>query len=252
MTDACYDFTGRTALVTGGSKGIGRGCVEAFARGGAKVAFTYRREDGSVRDLLAWGQGHGFSVYGVQADAADAMSYGPLFDAVYTFTEGSLHILVNNVGDAISRSTFAASDDALWVNCLTLNFLSATRASRTFLPLLQKGPGAVIVNVSSIAGSTTGAGDSLHYGVSKAALDTFTVGLARELKTVRVVGVAPSAIDTDFQVRHSSPERLRKIVDQVPIGRIGTVQEVVDVITFLASDRARYVSGTVVKISGGR
>ncbi len=252
MTDTCYEFTGRNALVTGGSKGIGRGCVEALGRGGANVAFTYRHEDESVRGLRVWGQDHGVNLYGVQADAVNPASYGPLRDAVTAFTGGDLHILVNNVGDAVARSAFVASDDALWVNCLTLNLLSATRASRTFLPLLQKSPGAVIVNVSSIAGSTTGAGDSLHYGVSKAALDTFTVGLARELKTVRVVGVAPSAIDTDFQARHSSPERLRKIVEQVPLGRIGTVQEVVDGIMFLASERASYVSGTIVKISAGR
>jgi NAD(P)-dependent dehydrogenase (short-subunit alcohol dehydrogenase family) len=72
------------------------------------------------------------------------------------------------------------------------------------------------------------------------------------LKTVRVVGVAPSAIDTDFQIRHSTPERLRKVLDQVPLGRIGTVQEVVDVIAFLASGHAAYVSGSVVKILAGR
>ena len=252
MTNTGYDFTGKAALVTGGSKGIGRGCVEAFGRGGAKVAFTFRHEDASVRDLQAWGQAHGVSLLGVQADAIDPTSYVPLRDAVSAFTGGVLHILVNNVGDPIRRSAFAASDDALWVDCLTLNFLSATRATRSFLPLLQQSDGAVIVNVSSIAGSTTGAGDSLHYGVSKAALDTFTVGLARELKTVRVVGVAPSAIDTDFHLRHSTPARLQKILDQVPLGRIGTVQEVVDVIAFLVSGHAAYVSGSVVKISAGR
>ncbi|HEX7551687.1 MAG TPA: SDR family oxidoreductase [Candidatus Methylomirabilis sp.] len=226
VTNTGYDFTGKTALLTGGSKGIGRGCVEAFGRGGAKVAFTYRHEDGSVRDLWAWGQAHGVSLFGVQADAVDPASYDPLCRAVSAFTGEVLHILVNNIGDPIRRSAFAASDDVLWVDCLTLNLLSATRATRTFLPLLQRSDGAVIVNVSSIAGSTTGAGDSLHYGVSKAALDTFTAGLARELKTVRVVGVAPSAIDTDFHLRHSTPARLQKVLDQVPLGRIGTVQEV--------------------------
>jgi len=248
----CYDLSGKTAVVTGGSKGIGRGCVEEFGRRGAKVVFTYRREDTSVHDLRAWGDAHGVKLLGVQADAADLGSYALLRDAVSGFSGGVLHILVNNVGDVIRRSTFADSDDALWVECLSLNLLSATRATRVLLPLLQRSDHAVIVNVSSMAASTTGAGDSLHYGVSKAALETFTVGLARELKTIRVVGVAPSAIDTDFQRRHSTPERLNKILGQVPLGRIGTVQEVVEVVAFLVSDRAAYVSGAVVKISGGR
>jgi 3-oxoacyl-[acyl-carrier protein] reductase len=245
-------FAGKTVLVTGGSKGIGLACVRAFAEAGATVFYTFRDEDQSVAELKAWAKGR--DVAGCRSDATDAAAVTALVDGIGAATGGALDVLVNNVGDAVRRSSFADSDDALWTASLEVNLMSAVRMTRAFLPLLKASPAGVVVNMSSIAGTTTGAGDSLHYGVAKAALDTFTKGVAREMAgtPVRVVGVAPSAIDTDFQTRHSSPDRLQKIVDQTPLRRVGTAEEVAETVLFLASDKASYISGDTVMLTGGR
>ncbi len=173
------DSAGRVALVTGGSKGIGRSCVQHLASDGAKVGFTCRKDDESVRSLLDWAQDAGLDAFKILSDASDTAAYDSLLKAVGERTRGKLDILINNVGDPIRRSSFANSDPQLWEQCLNLNLLSAVRTTLTFLPMLRKSSAAAIINISSMAGTTTGAGDSLHYGVSKAALETFTVGRAR-------------------------------------------------------------------------
>ncbi|MFM2130548.1 MAG: hypothetical protein RL477_2094 [Pseudomonadota bacterium] len=244
---------GQKVLVTGGSRGIGRACVETFSGLGCDVRFTYLRDDKSADAVVAAARGRGESVAAIRLDAADPAAYAGLGDAVKNAL-GGLDILVNNVGDAVRRSSFADSDDKLWTDSLDLNLLSAVRAVRALRGLLLESKGGVIVNMSSIAAFTTGAGDSLHYGVAKAALNTFTTGLAREFAgtSLRVVGVAPSAIDTDFQTRHSSPDRLAKVVAQTPLGRVGTAQEVAWTVAMLASPRSGYVSGAILPVTGGR
>jgi 3-oxoacyl-[acyl-carrier protein] reductase len=243
----------RKVLVTGGSRGIGRACVTLFATCGARVAFTYRQDEKDATDLVSWATRRSMIVRALRTDAADAASYGRLSGDV-TAALGSLDILVNNIGDAVRRSSFAQSDDKLWTDSLTINLLSAVRATRALRPLLVASDAGVIVNISSIAATTTGAGDSLHYGVAKAALNTFTIGLAKEFAgtKVRSVGVSPSAIDTDFQTRHSSAERLKKIVEQTPSGRVGTAAEVAWAVALLASPQSAYINGAIVPVTGGR
>lgn len=244
---------GRKVLVTGGGRGIGRACVELFASLGCAVRFTYLRDDKAANALVTSAGKDGRDVAALRLDAAEAAAYDRLAEEI-AGSLGGLDILVNNVGDAIRRSSFAQSDDQLWVNSLNLNLLSAVRAVRALRPLLLASDGGVVVNMSSIAAFTTGAGDSLHYGVAKAALNTFTIGLAREFTgtKLRAVGVAPSAIDTDFQTRHSSPERLEKIVAQTPVGRVGSAEEIAWTVAMLASPLSAYVSGAVLPVTGGR
>jgi 3-oxoacyl-[acyl-carrier protein] reductase len=244
----------RIILVTGGSKGIGRACVEQFALEGARVAFTWAHDRKAAEDLVAWGKSKRGALTAICADAARLSSYPALQRRIANLGKGRLDVLVNNAGDAIRRSSFIDSDDALWQQSLDLNLLSAVRACRSLLPLLFASPSGVIVNVSSIAASTTGAPDSLHYGVAKAALETFTRGLAKELSgsRVRIAAVAPSAIDTEFQKRHSSQERLGRVISQTPMGRIGTAREVAAMVRMLASADASYVSGAVLPVTGGR
>jgi len=244
---------GRKILVTGGSRGIGRACVTLFVTCGAHVAFTYKQDEKAAKELETWATSHSAKVRALRADATDAASYERMPTDV-TAALGGLDILINNVGDAVHRSSFAQSDDKLWTDSLTINLLSAVRATRALRPLLIDSTAGVVVNMSSIAAATTGAGDSLHYGVAKAALNTFTIGLAKEFAgtNVRAVGVSPSAIDTDFQTRHSSPERLQKIVEQTPSGRIGTADEVAWAVALLASPRSSYINGAILPVTGGR
>lgn len=245
----CY---GKHVLVTGGSKGIGRACVEEFINAGATVIATYRQADSSLESLSETHDPTQLLL--IQSDATSPSDCSDLANAVNSTFTGKLHVLVNNVGDAVQRSSFEDSDDALWESSLSINLLSAVRTTRAFLPMLRASKNGVIVNISSIAATSGGGNDSLHYGVAKAALNRFTRGLSKELThgDVRVVGVAPSAIDTDFQNRHSSRDRLEKIIDQTPLGRIGTAQEVARMVVFLSSDNAAFVSGETIEITGGR
>ncbi|OGL70613.1 hypothetical protein A3B32_03570 [Candidatus Uhrbacteria bacterium RIFCSPLOWO2_01_FULL_53_9] len=245
-------FSNRTALVTGASKGIGRAVVMSLASQGAHVLFTYRTNDNSVVTLKEWARTKHVQVTGVLCDHTDAFSDADLRAAIVDV--GRLDILVNNVGDVVKRATFEESDDHLWRAAVEINLMAPVHITRLCLPWLARSDRAAIVNVSSIAGCHGGSGDSLHYASAKGALNIFTKGLAKELalKGIRVNGVAPSAIDTDFQTRHSSPERVARVVAGTPMGRMGTAQEVADVVVFLASDGASYISGETILIAGGR
>ncbi len=247
-----FDYSSRTALVTGASKGIGRATVMNLALLGATVFFTYRSDDESVKTLLDWAVEGNHNVRGIQCDHADKNAYKNLESEITK--DGRLDILVNNVGDVLRRSSFEDSDDDLWMDTLNVNMMATIRTTKLCLRLLKQSDSAVVVNVSSISGISGGGGDSLHYATSKGAMNTFTKGLAKEFTKIgiRVNGVAPSAIDTNFQEKHSSKERLDRIVSGTPMGRIGKAEEVADVITYLASGAASYVSGETVVISGGR
>ncbi|MDO8463213.1 MAG: SDR family NAD(P)-dependent oxidoreductase [bacterium] len=232
---------GRTALVTGGTKGIGRAIADALTSAGARVWVTARTMPAVSTSAV------------IVCDAVDPAAIAALADHLGGEC-ASLDILVNNVGDAVRRSSFTASDDTLWRAALDTNLLSTVRTTHALLSLLTASTHAVIVNVSSIAARTGGSGDSLHYAVAKAGVDAFTIGLAKELgpRGVRVVGVAPSVIATDFQARHSTADRTDRIIAQTPLGRVGTPDDVASVVAFLASDAARYISGETVLVSGGR
>jgi 3-oxoacyl-[acyl-carrier protein] reductase len=243
----------RKILVTAGSRGIGRAVVEAFLARGDHVVATARPSSPSYVEISARSAASAGQLRIVEFDAMIASDYEHLFDQVAS-KEGQVDVLVNNVGDTLRRSPFAESDDELWVKTFEINVLSAVRCSRLFYPLLKEASPSVVINVASIAARTGGAGDSTHYGAAKAALVALTKGLASEWgkDQIRVVGVAPSAIDTDFQRKHSTEERLAKIVAQTPAGRLGTAEEVAAVIEFLSTSDAGYINGETVFLTGGR
>lgn len=249
MSADTTDFHGKTVFVSAGSKGIGRGLVEAFVELGSKVLTTYRSEDESAESLKSLSDN-------LECLQVDFLKSDDIEKCATWLSEKATKIdfFINNAGDAIERSAFKDSEDKLWESNFQLNLMSLVHLTKKSFTLFNHDTETVIINVSSIAGTTSGAGDSLHYGVSKAAVNTFTKGLAKEWGkfNIRVCGVAPSAIDTNFQQRLSSPERVQKIVDQTPLGRIGQVEEVVDPILFLCSSAASYISGETLSITGGR
>ena len=229
-------------LVTGGSRGIGLETVKRFIKSGSKVYFTdLRPKKYSFKHK---------NLISIKCDMTKLSQINKLKRILKK--EKKIDILVNNVGDAIKRSSFLESNDKLWKDSLDLNLMSAVRTTRTVLEMLKKSKNGVIINVSSVASRIGGSGDSLHYGVAKAGLNVFTTGLARELKSIRVLGIAPSAVDTDFQKRHSSKARLQKVINATPMGRIASAKEIADLVYFLSSSKASYVSGDTIFITGGR
>lgn len=253
MKPILIDLTGKRALVTGGSSGIGRTIVEKLSQAGARVAVNYIDPPQAALALVEelQKQRGPQSALAVKADISQPDSVKSLFEQIQA-AFGGLDILVNNAG---IESMYAAIDLPIeeWDRILDVNlrgaFLCAQSAARM---MRDQGQGGVVVNISSMHDTIARLG-AVHYCVSKAGLTMLTKTLAIEWAAygIRVVAVSPGAIET--------PER-KEIIDGmwrdlfskwVPLGRFGQTQEVADVVAFLASDLAAYITGTTVYIDGG-
>ena len=244
------DFINKTALITGGSKGIGRSICEEFAKRGTAVIFTYRKNDKSVKSLINLSKKYNQKIYGYKTNNLTDKNL-KIFLKKIKKKHKKVNFLINNIGDAIKRSEFVKSSDDLWLKSLDFNLMSAVRTTKHLLNLFRSDQLNSIVNIGSISGKTFGQGDSLHYGVSKSALHGFTVGLSKELKKTRVNCVAPNAVDTDFQKRHSSKQRIKNIIKKNKSGRLATSKEVADLTLYLCSRKADFINGEIIFMTGG-
>ncbi len=238
----------RIVFVSGGSRGIGKAIVNKFLRAGCKVYFTYKNSKNLEIKKLNFLNNK--NLVGIKCDMNNLNEITKI--KKFLQKEDKIDVLINNVGDVIKRTSFVNSDDKLWLKVININLMSAVRTTKILLKLLKKSNNGVIVNVSSIASRTGGGGDSLHYSVAKSAINTFTHGLAKELKKIRVIGVAPSAVDTDFQKKYSTKKRLKKIIKDTPLGRIGTPEEISEFVFFASSSKASFLSGETIFFTGGR
>ncbi|GFG52688.1 oxidoreductase [Mycolicibacterium agri] len=247
------EFRGQTVLVTGASSGIGAAVAVALATAGASVAVHYRSNADGARAVLDTVTSAGARGLLVKADLTEPSGADEVVGAVEAEL-GSIDILINNAGDLGQRAEVADVSDEVYQHIMDLNIGTVFRVCRRVVPtMVERGSGA-IVNVSSIAARTGGGGRSVIYASAKAAVSTFTRGLAREVGSsgVRVNAVAPGVIDTPFHDRHSTPERLEKIAASNPLKRIGTPQDCVGPVLFLASPvMAGYVTGQVIEVNGG-
>ena len=179
-------------LITGGSRGIGQGLVQRFISEDTKIYLTYRKKNKFIKELQKK-KSNGNEIITIKCDFLNDSFIKKINQVIKK--EKKIDLLINNVGDAIKRSKFIISEDSLWEKSIKLNLLNPIKLTKKLLPQLNKSKKSVIINISSIASRTGGGGDSLHYAVSKAGINIFTKGLAKEMKkTVRVVGIAPSAI----------------------------------------------------------
>ena len=254
----------KVIFITGGSRGIGLAIGRKFAKEGNKVYFTYLKSKKSYFNKFAYFQSK--NVIPIKCDMRNPKQIKLLLKKLHK--EKKIDVLVNNVGDVIARSSFHKSSIDLWDKTINLNLMSAVRTTHALLPLLLKATPKdasgnmydtkipVVINISSIASRAGGSGDSLHYGVAKAALNIFTSGLAREFKRydfgIRVVGIAPSIVDTDFQKRNSTKKRINKIIDLTPMRRMASAEEIANYAFFVASEKASYLSGDTIFVTGGR
>ena len=243
----------KVIFITGGSRGIGLSIGKKFAAEGAKVYFTYLKSKKSYFKKSAYFQSK--NVIPIKCDMSQYKQIKSLRKVLRA--EKKIDVLVNNVGDVYTRTSFYKSTNKLWEKTLDINLMSAVRTTQTLLPLLLRAQSIpVVINISSIASKAGGSGDSLHYGVAKAALNVFTSGLAKEFKRydfgIRVVGIAPSIVDTDFQKRNSTSKRLKKIIHLTPMKAIASPDEIADYVLFAASNKARYLSGDTIFVTGGR
>ena len=245
-----------TLVVTGGSRGIGAAVCVAAAAAGWDVVVDYARDAGAARDVVRRIQTGGGHAVAVPADVREATAVEELFAAADAW-RGPVTGLVNNAGVAgglarVDEVTQRALRDVLEVN-VAGPFLCAGAAVRR-MSTRHGGRGGAIVNVSSRAAVLGAPGEYVHYAASKAALDTLTVGLAREVATegVRVNAVAVGLVDTEFHAAAGEPGRPDRIRPTVPMQRSGTPEEVAAAVVWLLSDAASYTTGTVLAVSGGR
>ncbi len=243
------DFDGQVALVTGGSRGIGRACCLAFARRGAKVAINYAGNEAAASETARLVAEAGAEAKLLRFDVADpAAAAGAVDELVKAW--GRLDVLVNNAGVAIDGLLLRLREDDLRRQ-LAVNvegaFWLAKAAAR---PMMKQRKGA-IVNLSSVVGEMGNAGQSA-YAATKAALFGLTKSLARELasRNIRVNAVAPGFIDTDMTSGIPEAQR-QKMLEMIPAGRLGSADEVARVVSFLASEDAAYVTGEILRVNGG-
>ena len=247
-------FTGKTVIVTGATSGIGRAAAEGFARAGASVV-AVGRNDAALRELTASLTGAGGRVHPVRADVTEQASPDVIVRAAVN-TFGGVDVLVNAAG-IIATGALDATSDELWDSMMAINLRAPFRLMRAASPHLAARKGAV-VNVSSVNGLRSFPG-VLAYCVSKAGVDHLTRCAAIELAPigVRVNAVNPGVTVTNLHRRSGMDETqyaafLERSKTTHPIGRPGNASEVADLILFLASDRAGWMTGETIPIDGGR
>ena len=245
-------FSGKVAVVTGGSRDIGRATVVRLAQRGATVVFSYspQADKNAVDDTLKQVEAHSGKAIAVACDVTRPSDVAALV-ARATEQFGRVDVLVNLAGGLVARRSMDQMDEMFWDEVIDLNLKSVFLVSKAALPHMPDG--SAIVNVSSQAGRDGGGPGAIAYATAKGGLMTFTRGLAKELggRRIRVNAVCPGMINTTFHNTFTKPEVRAKVAAATPLGREGEACEVAALITYLASAEASFVNGACVDINGG-
>jgi NAD(P)-dependent dehydrogenase (short-subunit alcohol dehydrogenase family) len=243
-------------IVTGASRGIGAAIAMSAAAQGYSVAVNFAKDSRAAEGVVDQIVSAGGDAIQIQADVSREHDVLRMFAAAER-KFGAIHALVNNAGVTggfarVEALTIEAIRAVLDVNVVGTMLCAREGVKRMSTKL--GGAGGSIVNVSTIAARLGGSGEWVHYAASKGAVDTFTIGLAREVASegIRVNAVAPGLVETEIHLRSGDPDRPRRMAPSIPMGRAGTAEEVAAAILWLLSPSASYVTGTILEVGGGR
>jgi len=244
-----FSLKGKTALVTGGTRGIGRAIVIALANAGADVAFTYARSEEAAQEVQAEVEAAGRKALSFKADAVDSKRADEVVTEI-TRTWDRLDILVNNAG--ITRDTLIMRmSEEQWDDVINTNLKSIFNYSKSCTRPFMKQRSGSMINISSVVGLSGNAGQT-NYAASKAGIIGFSKSLAKELATrnIRVNVIAPGYITTEMTGKLSE-KVMDSISGSIPMGKPGEVSDVANGVIFLASEASRYITGETIRIDGG-
>lgn len=249
-------MTDKVAIITGGSRGIGRATALAAAARGYRVVVAYASNQAAANEVVAKIEAKNGKAIAVKCDVAEESDVIKLFEAADKF--GTLGVLVNN-GGIVGKSGVRVEEMSaeriqrvMAVN-VTGSILCAREAVKR-MSTKHGGKGGVIINISSVAAKLGSANTYVDYAASKAAIDAFTLGLGHEVATegIRVAGIRPGLIDTEIHAAGGEPDRAHRLAPMVPMKRVGQAEEIANAVVWLMSDEASYVTSTTIDVSGGR
>ncbi|TGS39894.1 MULTISPECIES: SDR family oxidoreductase [unclassified Mesorhizobium] len=246
----------KVLLVTGGSRGIGAAICRLGAKAGYRVAVNYASNKAAADALVAEIKAGGGDAVAVRGDIGKGTDIVAMFGAVDR-AFGRLDAFVNNAGIVDVKARVDEMDVSRLERMMRINVVGSFLCAREAVKRMSTrhgGSGGAIVNISSAAAMLGSPGEYVDYAASKGAIDTFTVGLAREvaLEGIRVNAVRPGIIDTEIHASGGQPDRIERFRDLLPMKRAGTADEVAGAVLYLLSDAASYTTGAILNVSGGR
>jgi len=243
-------------LITGASRGIGAATARLAARQGYALCLNYHQREDAANQVLEQIRAAGVSAITVKADVADEDQVLAMFDVIDR-EFGRLDVLVNNAGMLEQQMRLEKMDAARWTRVLGANVIGSFLCAREAIKRMstkQGGRGGSIINLSSIAARLGAPGEYIDYAAAKGAIDSMTLGLAKEVagEGIRVNAVRPGVIHTDIHASGGEPDRIERVKASVPMGRGGQAEEIAEAILWLASEQASYTTGALLDVSGGR
>lgn len=248
-----FDLRGKIAIVTGAGSGIGKATAIALARNGAAVVVNYLTNEQGAAETVGEIQEMRRNALSLRADVTKRIDVMRMVaETLDNF--GRIDILVNNAGSIVKLMRIDDCTDEVWDQIMDVNMKSVFLCSQAVIPQMKEQRSGRIINISSLAAQFGGRGGSLPYAAAKAAVNSFTKGLASEVGqySITVNAIAPGIILTPFHDQFSRPDRLQDVINATPLQRAGSPEEVAELIAFLSSEDAGFITGEVIGIDGGR